>query len=224
MDNNDFKVCPYCGEEIKAKAIKCRYCHSALTESTGPEKVEVKPERQPIGDTNIKKPIWKTWWFITIMVLLIISVLINSCNESPEETRQEELLEEASQAYLDLPQEEPAEEAGEAVELEEALVQVVLGIMQENFQGTADIKFDKELKTFIILSTDPSVAIELVAAFEGDPAAIEAWEGLVDSIKGMSKSASDVLPGYIISLNNPANPDNSLLMVMDGVVFYNFLD
>ncbi len=45
MSENEYKLCPHCGEEIKAKAIKCKHCHSFLTEEELPvEDDYVAPE------------------------------------------------------------------------------------------------------------------------------------------------------------------------------------
>jgi hypothetical protein len=50
----------------------------------------------------------------------------------------------------------------------------------------------------------------------------EVWDDLVDNFVLMSESITESLPGYTISLVNPANTDNTLLMIIDGVVIYNF--
>jgi hypothetical protein len=41
MDSNELKRCPYCGEEIKSVAIKCKHCKSDLIETKLCEKNSV---------------------------------------------------------------------------------------------------------------------------------------------------------------------------------------
>ena len=46
-------VCPYCSEEIKKEAIKCRYCHEFI-------------------NTDSRTTYW--WWFWLFMALLLVEL------------------------------------------------------------------------------------------------------------------------------------------------------
>ena len=153
--------------------------------------------------------------FVVLLVIVIsLIVIIVSCSDTEEEPAAEP--EEVVEG-------EP-EEVEEELQDNEALEQLALAIMQDNFEGMADIEFVQEEKTFYITPTDPAFTVEVVNAFEGDPGALEGWNGLVDSFKGMSETMGETLPGYWISLRNPVNLENVLLIVSDGSVIYNFIE
>jgi len=114
--------------------------------------------------------------------------------------------------------------AGTTTDNSSYLVQSSLKILKDSYAGVADIKVDENLKFFSIIPTQTAFINDLLAIINKDSATLETWSKTVDSIKDVSKSVSDILPGYSIALVNPVNKDNVLLTVYDGVVVYNFVD
>ncbi|EKE16075.1 MAG: hypothetical protein ACD_11C00039G0003 [uncultured bacterium] len=52
--NDNYKICPFCAEKIRQKAIKCRFCNEMLTQN---EKLnELKGEKEP---QTVDSPLFK---------------------------------------------------------------------------------------------------------------------------------------------------------------------
>ncbi len=77
-DNPGYKLCPYCSEEIRVDAIKCKHCKSML----------VEPAANVPVQTNTKKPIWKLWWGWCIAALFLIIIIFASCGDSNQPSPQ----------------------------------------------------------------------------------------------------------------------------------------
>jgi len=144
---------------------------------------------------------------LSVIVLSLI-VIIGSCSNGEEEPA------------VEIPEE--VEEVEEVLPDQGVIEQSILNIMQENFEGMADVELVDQ--TFIIIPTDPLIISDLSRAADGDPEAIADWQYLVETTQEASFNMKSNLPGYWIDIRNPANPENSLLIIQDGIVLYDFLD
>jgi len=75
VENIKYKECPFCNEEIKQGAVKCKHCRSLLDEESL-KKAGIEAY-QPQKDLAEKKPPWKRW-FVWVPVMLVITALIIS--------------------------------------------------------------------------------------------------------------------------------------------------
>ncbi len=75
MGNTEYMECPFCKEEVREGAVKCRHCHSLLDEES--LKAAGIASSQPVTVIVKKKPAWKSW-FVWAPVVLVITLLIIS--------------------------------------------------------------------------------------------------------------------------------------------------
>ena len=204
--------------------------------------------------TKTKKPFYKRWWFIGLVVFFVLAAIGESDEESTEsiepETEEVEMVEEpeveepVEEVEAEEEVEEVAQEAEEVVEeieeveeeefeVEESIspedermlkTYLALAMMENNFEGTATIDYDEENDAITILPTDPDFATAIVFLQTGD-LPMDTWYELRDNYAYMSEELGKAVgEGIVISLLNPSNPDNTILSVVDGVIFYDAFD
>ena len=91
--------------------------------------------------------------------------------------------------------------------------------LQNTFKGIADVNIIGTDNNIITL-TPYNIELALLGIQRGEQKYIKLWNTLVASTVSTSKTT----PGYYISIQNPLNQDNSLLMVYNGKIIYNWID
>lgn len=72
----DTKMCPYCGEDVKFEAIKCKHCQSMLSEEDNALVGAAAPAKPRQAAPQSTKPIWKRWWaWAAVIIIFFIAIL-----------------------------------------------------------------------------------------------------------------------------------------------------
>jgi len=139
----DMKVCPYCDEEVKAKAKKCKHCQTMLSEVNNAPVGLAASARPEQAAPKVKKPIWKRWWVWVIVGLLVIG-MFGGGNGNDEEAVDEP--EEAAEEPEEIVVEEEMPVTYET--LEEEVETIIIDMFGE------ETNTDKQRIVFVIHDED----------------------------------------------------------------------
>lgn len=179
----------------------------------------------------------KALLFGAILMLLVIAIF-NSCMkgsndiEGAEPVEQEVVAEEKEteadkEAAKAKAQEERAQAKAEIEKSKEAqslLENEALVLLQDSFEGTGIVTFDKGTKAYAITSTDPAFMEEVLLISQGQ-LPMDNWYALLDSMVFLSESIQGALgQGYTVVMVNPSNTDRILITAQDGIITYDVME
>lgn len=199
-------------------------------------KKEKKDKRVFDAEGNVvKKPFYKRTWFIVLAVFMVFALLLGDDEDVAEEAPEEPIVEEvavAEETEVEEVKEEPEiETVATEMDLEEEafdddfqtdiLEEMMLLMFQESFDGDTLVRFEKDAKLYIFTPLNEDIGLGAVFAAAGNKENLEAWDYLVESMRGLSETITEQLgSGYSVALVNPANHDNYLALIIDGVVVF----
>ena len=143
--------------------------------------------------------------------ITLLAVTLGACSEdvTSEPAEKEPVTEIKKES-------KPPKEKPKASEEDE---QKMLEELQAAITGS-DVTFNKKLKMYTIELEGDQMIYE-IASMESGEMSKESWYNLVDQTKETSEHIKSKLgSGYSVALTNPANPDKSILLIMDGMVIY----
>ena len=144
--------------------------------------------------------------------------------EEPEEPQEEEETEEELEEVFE--EVELADESEDLSHLDsvDSIEDHLVSILNEDVGDVMTVTLDKDDQVFYYTPLDEGVVYELIL-FPDEPDVIVAWATIVDNLTSISNNTYDMLgSGYSHVLVNPSNPENVLLYVIDGLVFYDVMD
>ena len=145
--------------------------------------------------------------------------LVQEIENPAENTQKEQEAKERAEKQQEEAAAQAAEEDQERIQgyKEEAFLEQI----RESMVGVANIEFSQAEKTYYLYPIDPMIIDEihnLIMYGQG----LEDWNYMVESLVVLSEAAQQVVgDGYTIMFMNPANGDNTLVVVKDGQAIYN---
>lgn len=177
-----------------------------------------------------KKPNGCLVAIVTFVVIMAFGAVFGGINKDNDADAAPTATPVATEAPTAKPTEAPASsEASSTDEVStDSIASLVKLAVKDNFDDV-DVSVDGDIITVNIKQN--GVAADFYSLTQGDANVKDAWDQLVQNQVSLcdqfKKSASDLERDdimFIVQLLNDVNPDNVLVSVMDGTVYYNAAD
>lgn len=148
---------------------------------------------------------------------------VDKDEEDISDVEEEEEQEDGNSEEIEVEEvsEEPEESEEEVASSD--MLPIYEDILIESFDGLAQVNYLEDSQMFTLLPLDPMFESELEAVVMGY--GHDDFQYMVDSLQELSATGVGMIgEGYSIALVNPANVENYIVVVMDGIVIYNALD
>lgn len=205
-----------------------------------------------VNDTKMKRPFYKRWRFIALVVVAIIGVIAigvgrgndDVATNTSEPEFEEVAVEEAESEEIEEPKEieeesepeaekavaEGTEEVGEedVVETEEDRDFRILqaeNLAIEIFEGVAEVHYSEEKNAMMFLPTEEGFITDL-AMIESGLLDKSSWNSLCDTFAEYSITLSEFTgdESILVCILNPANEDNCILLAINGQIIYDVFE
>lgn len=169
--------------------------------------------------------------------VLLLLLLTGCASDKVAEVEESEIQEVAVEEVVEVEEVEEVEvevvEESEVDEVEVELDDVIdrdsritmaYVTLEKNFEGMARIDYDETNDTMRIIPTDQNFTMEILFMMSG-VTGTEEWDALVENFQTLSESMSGLVDEDImLSLVNPENEENTILLVQNGYIIYNLSD
>ena len=220
------KFCPNCGAKKENGFTKCNSCGAELTEAD-----KFCPNCGAKRNGKKKKPLFKKWWFWLIIVLLIIGAIGSIGDDTatePVPTTAPLISAPAAQepvAPIEPATEEKSADKNEMVEAFKSSVEMVLDEYFDYVEAEGD-----ETGVTVSVANDGLAILITQAKIEGYDETFPEWVSMKGSMLDLYGSIANLaktmgLDDTTISLAvvNDLNHSNAFVMIIDGLVVYDYL-
>lgn len=176
-----------------------------------------------VNDAKMKKPFYKRWRFIALVVVAIIGAIAIAIGvgKGNDDVATDTSEPEAKKVVAEETEEVEEEDVVETEEDRDFRILQAENLAIEIFEGVAEVHYSEEKNAMMFLPTEEGFITDL-AMIESGLLDKSSWNSLCDTFAEYSITLSEFTgdESILVCILNPANEDNCILLAINGQIIY----